>query len=454
MSREPRPYHGSRAPDHGRWHDGMSGRTLLDAVMQRRRSSPQRRAGGVPRDPAVDGTVGLLREGYAFIGNRCDRLRTDVFETRLLGARTLCMRGAAAARLLYDVTRMQREAAMPRRVQSTLTGRGGVQGLDGEAHRLRKAMFMSLMTAERIAALVAATTSEWRRATAGRAGERIVLFDRAEEVLCRAVCAWSGVPLAEQDVARRAADFNAMIGGGGALGPRHWRARRARARAERWIAALVEQARDDRVPTDEAGALSVIATHCDDAGRSLTPRIAAVEILNVLRPTVAVATYVTFAALALHEHPSARDAVASGEPGLDRFVHEVRRFYPFFPFVAARARESFEWREHRIPEGRRVLLDLYATNRYAQVWGDPDVFRPDRFIGVKPGPYEFVPQGGGDHFADHRCAGEWITIELMKAAVRYLSEELAYRVPEQDLSVSLRRMPTLPRSRFVVELTR
>src|SRR3546814_12561235 len=68
----------------------------------------------------------------------------------------------------------------------------------------------------------------------------------------------------------------------------------------------------------------------------------------------------------------------------------------------------------------------------------------------RPGPDDRVPQGGGDHHAGHRCPGEWITIALLKSAVRMLTMEMRYSVPEQDLTVSLARMPALPRSRFVI----
>lgn len=295
----------------------------------------------VARDPAIDGTLGLLREGYEFISNRCARLRSDAFETRLLGARTVCVRGAEPAKMFYDLTFMQREGAMPSAVQKTLLGSGGVQGLDGEAHRHRKAMFMSLMAQERIAALADATALEWRRAADHwPRGRRIVLYDQAQQVLCRTVGAWSGVPLPDEDVRRRTADFDAMIGGGAALGPRHWQSRRARRRAEHWIAELVEQTRAGRLSVDADTALAEIAAHRDLNGQLLPARIAAVEVLNVLRPTVAIATYVTFAALALHEYAAARAAVSSGESGLDRFVHEVRRFYPFFPAAGARIRAA------------------------------------------------------------------------------------------------------------------
>lgn len=96
------------------------------------------------------------------------------------------------------------------------------------------------------------------------------------------------------------------------------------------------------------------------------------ELINVLRPTVAVAVYVTFAALALHEHADAAEQVRDGGAAdRERFVQEVRRFYPFFPLVGGRVTTPFEWNGVHFPEGRRVLLDLYGTNRDARHWDDP-----------------------------------------------------------------------------------
>lgn len=46
----------------------------------------------------------------------------------------------------------------------------------------------------------------------------------------------------------------------------------------------------------------------------------------------------------------------------------------------------------------------------------------------------------------HRCSGEGSTVEMTKTAIKYLVTEVEYEVPEQDLSFSLSRMPTLPES--------
>ena len=53
----------------------------------------------IPTDRLPEASPALLRDGYRFISRRCDRLRTDVFGTRLLFEKTICMRGEAAARL-------------------------------------------------------------------------------------------------------------------------------------------------------------------------------------------------------------------------------------------------------------------------------------------------------------------------------------------------------------------
>jgi fatty-acid peroxygenase len=411
----------------------------------------------IPSERGVDGSVALLRDGYEFISNRCRRLGTDIFATRLLGRRTICLMGEEAAKLFYDQNKFHRAGATPKRVQRTLVGVGGVQGLDSPEHRDRKRMFMSLMSPERIQMLARLTAQAWSVAL-GRWQQqgRVVLLPEVEEILCRAVCQWSGVQLAETDVKRRTAEFHAMIDGGGALGLRHWRALRARRSAERWIADIIAKLRAGKLQAPEDTALHVIGLHrTDQAGKLLAPRIAAVEVINILRPTVAVGTFITFAAVALHQHPESRRFAASADAReLEWFVQEVRRFYPFFPFIAARVSRKFEWRGYTFPKRRRVLLDLYGTDHDPRIWAAPDEFHPERFRDWNGSEFNFIPHGGGDHYEHHRCPGEWITIELMKVAVSFLATGMSYRVPEQDLSINLSRIPALPKSRFVMDNVR
>lgn len=97
-----------------------------------------------------------------------------------------------------------------------------------------------------------------------------------------------------------------------------------------------------------------------------------------------------------------------------------------------------------------MLLDLHGTDHDARTWDAPEEFRPERFRRWDGSPFNFIPQGGGDHYLNHRCAGEWVTIELMKVASDSLARRIEYDVPEQDLQIDASRLPALPRSRFVI----
>jgi fatty-acid peroxygenase len=398
---------------------------------------------------------------YDAISARCDRLGTDAFQLRHpFGPPITFMRGEPAARLFYDQRHIQRTGAVPGRVLKTLLGKGGVQTLDGDAHRHRKHMMMSLMTPPARTELVETFTAGLDRRIDRweRTGGQVTMYDAMGHLLCETVCAWAGVPLAAQDVARRTRDLHHLIETPAALGLAHWQGRYARGRAERWAGGLIEQARRGEIDTSPGRALRVIAEHRELDGSQLDTRTAAVELLNMLRPTVAVDRFIVFVACALHEHPRWAQALRDADPDdntlVERFVHEVRRLYPFFPIQGARVRQPFTWRNLEFTPGGLVVLDLYGTNHHASSWPEPSRFDPDRFAGWDGSPYNFVPQGGGDHATGHRCSGEWATIDLMGVAVRALTRWMEYDVPLQDLRLSRRKVPALPNSRFVIERVR
>ena len=129
----------------------------------------------------------------------------------------------------------------------------------------------------------------------------------------------------------------------------------------------------------------------------------------------------------------------------------MRRFYPFAPFIGGRALRDAEWEGVRIPAGSMVLLDLYGQNHDPEVWGDPYVFRPERFLCRDIGAYELVPQGAGDPPQGHRCPGEPIAVAVLSALAVRLAR-LRVDVPQQDLSISLSRVPALPKSGVVLRV--
>jgi cytochrome P450 len=137
----------------------------------------------------------VLADPYGFVSERCRRCGSDVVKARLL-QRTLLVTGPDAAELFYDPERFRREGAAPQAVKATLFGKGGVQGLDGAAHRARKALFMAQLTPPRVAELAARSREQWRAAAARwPPAQAVDLYREAQRVLARSVCEWAGVPV-------------------------------------------------------------------------------------------------------------------------------------------------------------------------------------------------------------------------------------------------------------------
>jgi hypothetical protein len=137
--------------------------------------------------------------------------------------------------------------------------------------------------------------------------------------------------------------------------------------------------------------------------------MAAKELINMIHPIVAISTYITFIALALYEHSEFKNMLLSDADAPHMFVQEVRRFYPFTPFVGEKVKIEFEWNG-----------------------------------------CEFIPHGGGDPDNGYRCPGESITVEIMKATLDFLVNKIDFKVPNQDLSYNMARIPTLPKSGFII----
>ena len=241
---------------------------------------------------------------------------------------------------------------LPKRVQKTLFGTGAIQAMDGERHKHRKLLFMSLMTPPRSKRLAEAVAKQWKAsAEMWEGSNRIVLLMKRRKC-CAGLPVSGGVPLKDSEVKERAEDFTDMVDAFGAVGPRHWKGRRARLKTEKWIGEVIEDVRSGKLQTPEGSALYEMAFHTELDGNRLDSHMAAVELINVLRPIAAISYFITFSALALHDYPEYRGKLRSrDDQDTERFAHEVRRYYPFARF-RSRCEKDFVWKNC---EFKRVL---------------------------------------------------------------------------------------------------
>ncbi|MFC3384672.1 cytochrome P450 [Couchioplanes azureus] len=389
----------------------------------------------------IDRTLALGIKGYAWLPDLRRRCGGAPVRMRVMGQPALGIGGVDAAEFFYGDGNLERHTALPHPVVASLFGEGAVHTLDAQAHRARKALFVSLLLGDGIDAVAKLAGEAFDQAAESwRGGPAVVLFDEAARSIARGVTRWTGVPVRDDEVDGLAADMVALVDGFGTLGPRHWRALAARRRRERWLADLITRVRREPAGAAADTALAHVAHFRDEEGL-LDPRTAAVEMLNIIRPATAVAWLVAYAEHALDRRPGYRAALRSGDDEFTTaFAHEVRRFYPFTPFLGGRATRDLVFRGERVPRGTLVLLDVYGQHHDPAVWPDPYDFRPERFAGRTIGEFDLIPQGGGDPRTGHRCPGEKITMAVLGTLVQRLAR-LDHYLPPQDLSIDLSRMP-------------
>lgn len=407
----------------------------------------------IPRAKGIDNSLSLIKEGFHFLPNQRKEVESDIFKTRILGQKAICICGEEAAEVFYDNDKFKRKGALPKPLKMSLFGDGSVHGLDDEAHKNRKRMFLSMFTPERVEDLKKIALKHLdAKANKWETSDHVNLFEEMQEILTRAGCEWAGVPLQEEEVEQRTKEIVEMIDSFGGSLSRFRAGKKARDSHEEWLEGIIKAVRKGKLDPPAFTAAYIVAHHRETNGKRLDTHTAAVELSNAFRPLIATAYLLIFGAVAMHEQPGTREKLKRNENNYSHlFSQEVRRYYPFVPAMAAKVKEDFTWYDYTFKKNTLVILDIFGTNRHPDIWEDADSFIPERFADWKGSPFAFIPQGGGDHHTGHRCAGEWLTVYVMRSFFQFLAKNITYNVPEQDLSYHLERMPTFPKSGFVID---
>lgn len=145
-------------------------------------------------------------------------------------------------------------------------------------------------------------------------------------------------------------------------------------------------------------------------------------------------------AASLEERLAAIDAEdAIDDPYLDATCREVLRIQPVIPIVARRLRAPFRVGDLELPAGVTVAPCIHLAHRRVATWGDPEAFRPERFLEREPTPWEFLPFGGGAR----RCLGMPLALLEMKVALAWQARHAGLRALDVDRVRPARRSVTI-----------
>lgn len=126
-------------------------------------------------------------------------------------------------------------------------------------------------------------------------------------------------------------------------------------------------------------------------------------------------------------------------PYIRQVVDEALRLYPPAGMVSRTALAEDELCDRLVLPGDTVILPIYALHRHHQLWDEPDSFRPERWDGVKPDRYTYLPFGDGPRI----CIGASFAIQeavivLATLLAQFRFKSIPGRNPDPVMIITLR----------------
>jgi cytochrome P450 len=102
-------------------------------------------------------------------------------------------------------------------------------------------------------------------------------------------------------------------------------------------------------------------------------------------------------------------------------------------------REPAQVGRYELPAGSAVGVSIYLAHQNPDIYSEPQRFRPERFLNVKPDPVHWLPFGGGIR----RCVGQQIALYEMKIVLGTLLAHCELELTQASPARAVRRAVTL-----------
>jgi len=210
---------------------------------------------------------------------------------------------------------------------------------------------------------------------------------------------------------------------------------------EQEILRLVEKRRRD--PSGRTDVLSILIQARDDENRSMTDMELVGQAMILFgasfETTASTLTWTTFL---LAQHPAIMrelmdelDRVLGGRPPspeqlpqlsfLDRVIKESMRILPPVPFtIRAADEDQIPMGSLTLNHGARVICSHFLTHHLADIYPEPELFRPDRWREVNPTQYEYMPFSAGPR----ACVGAMFAIQVLKISLAIMLQKFRFTV--------------------------
>lgn len=192
----------------------------------------------------------------------------------------------------------------------------------------------------------------------------------------------------------------------------------------------------------------------DDEGAMSDDEIVAALHVLVVAGWATTATTLAWLAERLARHPDAlagceRDAREGGTRYLVAAVQETLRMRPPVPVTLRYVARDFDLQGLHVPRGAMIAADIERMHHRPDLYPEPTVFRPERFLENRPGTYTWIPFGGGVH----RCIGAGFALTEARLILQTILRHVTFARTDARGEPSQRRtLITMPRGRATVTL--
>jgi cytochrome P450 family 135 len=223
------------------------------------------------------------------------------------------------------------------------------------------------------------------------------------------------------------------------------------ARLDRDLYGVIAAARhraEDEGDGERTDILSLLLAARDEDGEPMSDAELRDELLTLVlagHETTANSLAWTFERLLRTPHAYARlrEEVRSDGEEADAYVeatiHEAMRNRPVVPITGRRVKVPWQLGEWRLPANSHFLVSVTLLHHRDDVYPDPFNFRPERFLGVRPGTYTWVPFGGGIR----RCLGATLAMAEQRVVLRAIIQRTAMGAPDPRPERVLHRNVTM-----------
>jgi cytochrome P450 len=144
-------------------------------------------------------------------------------------------------------------------------------------------------------------------------------------------------------------------------------------------------------------------------------------------------------------HNALRDAVrgeGDATEQIEATIVEGMRSRPVIPVIGRRTMLPWRLGSYAVPPDTPVLMSILLVHHREDLYPEPFEFRPERWLGRKPGTYEWIPFGGGIR----RCLGAALAMAeqrvVLEAMARRLDLEADDPAPERAVHRNVTMIPS------------